>query len=67
MGRAIRAFALILCLACSAQAGWMHCDVVPPPPPDEQQQTTDGETEDGTADGLTQTVLDLLADLLTRI
>ncbi|MCA1616408.1 MAG: hypothetical protein LC800_20390 [Acidobacteria bacterium] len=72
MGKAIRASALVLLLACTTQAGWMHADVAPPPPPpDEQQQTTDGETggetENVTAEALTQTVLDLLADVLTLV
>lgn len=33
MGKAIRASALILLLACSAQAGWMGNDSPAPPPP----------------------------------
>lgn len=72
MGKAIRASALVLLLACSAQAGWMHSGIAaPPPPPDEQQQTTssdaDAETQDGAAEVLTQTVIDLLADALTLV
>jgi hypothetical protein len=77
MGKAIRASALVLLLACSAQAGWTHSGVAepPPPPPAEQEQTTSndvadetgGETQDGAAEALTQTVLDLLADLLALV
>jgi hypothetical protein len=47
MGKAIRASALVLLLACSAQAGWMTCDFVPPPPPPStqsvQEPTADGQ------------------------
>ncbi len=80
MGKAIRASALVLLLACTAQAGWMQSGVIappPPPPPDAtaQRQMTDGDvldstgggTQDGAADVLTQAVLDLLAGVLALV
>lgn len=58
MGKAVRASALILLLACSAQAGWMGTGVAPPPPPETvEQEPTEGS--------LTQTVLDLLAGVFS--
>ena len=78
MGKAIRASALILLLACSAQAGWMGNDSPAPPPPSQpasavQEPTAGGEiTTSQTATGaipndttntLTQIALDLLAAL----
>jgi hypothetical protein len=41
MGKAIRAFALVLLLACSAQAGWMQADYAPPPPPPPSTQSVE--------------------------
>lgn len=79
MGKAIRASALVLLLACTAQAGWMMNDRTPPPPPppataqpgqttgDDVPTNTDGDIQNGAADGLTQTVLDLLAGVLTLV
>lgn len=70
MGKAIRASALVLLLVCSAQAGWIHADIAPPPP-DEQEQTTGSDAadkpQDGSAETLTQAVLDLLADALALV
>lgn len=77
MGKAIRASALILLLACSAQAGWMPNDSPAPPaqagwmgneapapaPGATQAQPTGGEISTTSAVGLTQMVLDLLAVL----
>lgn len=75
MGKAIRASALILLLACSAQAGWMPNDLPTPPaqagwmgndapaPGATQAQPTGGEISTTSAVGLTQIVLDLLAVL----
>ncbi len=77
MGKAIRASALILLLACSAQAGWMG-NGSPEPPPSQpavmsneppapqptgavDEPTSDGETGDGAAASLTEAALDLLA------
>ena len=76
MGKAIRASALILLLACSAQAGWIQ-NGSPEPPPQagwmgndspappnaSQEQTTDGDISTTSADYLTQIALDLLAAL----
>ena len=42
MGRAIRASALALLLACSASAGTMQNDATAPPPPPPSQQRSDG-------------------------
>jgi hypothetical protein len=77
MGKAIRASALVLLLACSAQAGWMPNDMPAPPPPAQPasavQEPTGGEVTTGetipgeipnaTTDTLTQIALDLLAAL----
>ncbi|HZG52482.1 MAG TPA: hypothetical protein VEZ40_10130 [Pyrinomonadaceae bacterium] len=76
MGKAIRTSALILLLACSAQAGWMgtgFADPPPPPPPPVEQETTSnaqepsegGDTEDEATDSLTQTILELLAGVFS--
>ncbi|HEX8338051.1 MAG TPA: hypothetical protein VF621_15045 [Pyrinomonadaceae bacterium] len=61
MGKAIRASALILLLACSAQAGWMgNGSPVPPPPSDpsvaqegymSNDSLTPSTVEDTTANG----------------
>jgi hypothetical protein len=80
MGKAVRSSALILLLACSAQAGWMGNGVTqPPPPPPEtetteqvptstvQEPTADGHTQSSATDSLTKTVLDLLAGVLTLV
>lgn len=75
MVKAIRASALILLLACSAQAGYMQNDAPTAPPQSQptstiqeptdaaQQPTTGGIMENGTADSLMQIALDLLAVL----
>jgi hypothetical protein len=75
MGKAIRTSALILLLACSAQAGWMGTGFADPPPPPEavKQETTStaqaptegGDTEDEATDSLTQTILELLAGVFS--
>jgi hypothetical protein len=46
MGKAIRVSALVLLLACSAQAGWMTCDVVQPPPPPPSTQSAQEPAEE---------------------
>lgn len=68
MGKAIRASALILLLACSAQAGYMQNDAPAPPPPSQpasaiQEPTTGGEVSNDVSDSLTGIALDLLAVL----
>jgi hypothetical protein len=68
MGKAIRASALILLLACSAQAGYMQNDAPAPPPPPQpasavQEPTTGGEVSNDVSDTLTGIALDLLAVL----
>ena len=66
MGKAIKASALILMLACSAQAGWMPNDKpAPPPQPTSapEEPTANGWMGNGAAVGLTQIGLDLLAAL----
>ena len=78
MGKAIRASALILLLACSARAGWMGNDSPTPPPPSQPAsavqeptaggevtagETTTGEIPNDTPGTLTQIALDLLAVL----
>ncbi len=69
MGKAIRTSALVVLLACSAQAGWMGNGFADPPPPPVEQETPStaqeptegGDTENEATDSLTQTVLELLA------
>ena len=77
MGKAIRASALILLLACSAQAGWMGNGSPEPPPPSQPTsaiqgptggeittgETTIGEIPNATTDTLVQIALDVLAAL----
>jgi len=67
MGKAIRASALILLLACSAQAGWMPNDKPAPPPPQStsapEEPTANGWMGNEAAASLTQLTLDLLAVL----
>ena len=79
MGKAIRASVLMLLLACTTQAGWMTNDRTQPPPPPPataaQEQTADGDvptntagdTQDDAAEVLAQTVLNLLAGVLTLV
>lgn len=67
MGKAIRASALTLLLACSAQAGWMGNES-PAPPPSQPTSAVgapaaDGWMPNGVATDLTQSALDLLAVL----
>jgi hypothetical protein len=67
MGKAIRASALILLLACSAQAGYIPNDTPAPLPSQPtnaiQEPTTGGEIPNDTAVSMTQIALDLLAAL----
>lgn len=75
MVKAIRASALILLLACSAQAGVMQNDAPAPPPPSQmtsampeptdaaEESTADGIMGNDAANSLTQIALDLLATL----
>jgi hypothetical protein len=75
MVKAIRASALILLLACSAQAGYMQNDAPAPPPPAPATSTVQEPTnaaQDPTLDGimpndapnnLTQVALEMLAML----
>jgi hypothetical protein len=75
MRKAVSVTALILALTCPVYAGDMpNGSPQPPPQPatteQEQNTTTDNsesETPDGAADSLTETVLDLLADVLALI
>jgi hypothetical protein len=65
MGKAIRTSALILLLACSAQAGWMGTGFAPPPTPETVEQETTSTVQEPTEGSLTQTVLDLLAGVFS--
>ena len=70
MGKAIRTSALILLLACSAQAGWMGTGFAPPPPtptPEVVEQETTSTVQEPTEGSLTQTVLDLLAGVFSLL
>lgn len=76
MGKAIRASVLVLLLACSVQAGWIHNDVTgtppPPPPPSitEQEPTASGEMQNDAADAadsLTETLLIALESVLALL
>ena len=63
MSKAIRASALILLLACSAQAGWMP-NGAPAPPPPEPPSAVEEPTNDTTLNGEMSTpdVSDILAE-----
>lgn len=66
MRKTIGAVALLLALLCSAHAGEMQNGIAPPNPATSVTQettTADGIMQNGAADSLTQTVLDLLAAL----
>jgi hypothetical protein len=76
MGKSIRASALVLLLACSAQAGIIQNETPAPPPPSQPASTvnepTDATVVEPTADGivqndaqssLTQIALEMLAVL----
>ena len=75
MSKAIRASALVLLLACSAQAGIMQNEAPAPPPPSQPASTAQGPTDatdEPTANGyiqndapsgLVQIALDVLAAL----
>ena len=68
MGKALRASVLLLVLACSAQAGHIHNDVVgtPPKPPQsaaQEEQTADGDEPDG----LIETLLAALGSVLALL
>jgi hypothetical protein len=69
MVKVIRASALVLLLACSAQAGWIQNGSPAPQPPSQptnsvEEPPTCGEVHDpGAAASLTEIVLDLLAVL----
>jgi hypothetical protein len=72
MGKAIRTSALILLLACSAQAGWMVNGDAEPPPVEQKttstvQEPTEGDTQDEATDSLTQTVLNLIAGVFSLV
>lgn len=71
MGKTIRASALILLLAYSAQAGDMQNDVIKPPPPPASATAQDGDmhfpkaSEDTTsADPASEIMLTLLSGML---
>lgn len=75
MSKTIRTSALVLLLACSAQAGIMQNDAPapPPPPPSQpansvqeptnnlQETSANGYMQTGAPDGLTQIALEMLA------
>src|SRR4051812_23807328 len=66
MRRTVQSLALMLAFCVPAMAGIMQCPVTSPTPPTAsaaQEPTTEGDIQNGAADSLTQTVLDLLAAL----
>jgi hypothetical protein len=74
MGKAIRASALVLLLACSANAGIMQMDAAPPPPPppvesDGIMQTGLTQPAQGTTTGQLETSLlvQIALNLLTLL
>jgi hypothetical protein len=69
MAKAIRASVLMLILASSAQAGYIHNDVVGPPPPPPPSVTQEGQTVKGVMpndepESLTETVLSVIESVL---
>lgn len=75
MRKTLTAAALVLALGCPALAGEMHTPVVTPPPQPlvsaeqepTQEPTADGIIQNGITGNLTETVLDLLAGVLTLV
>jgi hypothetical protein len=66
MGKAIRASALILLMACSAQAGYMGNGSPEPPPPPPSNAVVEEETADGDIqNGIIDIFLDVALNLLT--
>ena len=75
MSKAIRASALVLLMACSAQAGIMQNEAPAPPPPSQpaiavdnptdanDEPTANGYMQNGAPSGLVQIALDVLAAL----
>jgi len=74
MGKTIRTSALVLLLACSAQAGVMQNETPAPPPPQPansiqeltdvtDEPTTNGYMQNDAPSGLTQVALEVLAVL----
>ena len=75
MGKTIRASALVLLLACSAQAGIMQNDAPAPPPPSQpansvqelsdtsQETSANGIMQNDAPSALTQIALEVLAVL----
>lgn len=75
MVKVIRASALVLLLACSAQAGYMQNDAPAPPPPappvsarqeptnSPQEMSANGYMQNGAPSGVTQIALEVLAVL----
>jgi hypothetical protein len=73
MGKTIRTSALVLLLACSAQAGYIQNDAPTPPPPSQpanyiqeptdtsQQTSADGIMQNEAPSALTQIALEVLA------
>ena len=72
MGKAIRASALVLLLACSAQAGWIQNDSpasAPAPTPSQsvnvvQEPATGSDTQNGAEANLTDAALRILNSVL---
>ena len=67
MGKAVRASALILFLACSTYAGEIQNGVTSTPPPQntaQEQQAVDGDIQNGVADSLSETVLSVIERVL---
>ncbi len=69
MRKAIRASALIILLACTADAGWMPngSPEPEPTPPPVQEQTTDGDIPHDQAEALTEVVLTVLSGVLPLV
>jgi hypothetical protein len=65
MGKAIRASALVLLLACSAHAGWIQNDSPTPPPANAvQEPATDDNIQDNAEPTLTDAALNFLDNVL---
>lgn len=72
MGKAVRASALVVLLACSTHAGYIPYGSPEPPPPapastTEEGQTPEGYIPNGEPDGLAEAVLSVVGTVLALL